>query len=51
MIDSNYYLARLDKELLLDKTEKEKIDKSIVFIKQKLWALFQERLSDVKIFG
>jgi len=51
MIDSNTYLNKLDKCLVLDNNEKEKIDKSIRFIKQKLWGIFQDRLYDVKVFG
>jgi predicted nucleotidyltransferase len=51
MIDSNTYLNNLDKYLTLDTNEKEKIDKSIGFIKQKLWGIFQDRLFEVKVFG
>lgn len=50
-MDTNAYLNKLDQYLILGNTEKEKIDKSISFIKQKLWGIFQDRLSDVKVFG
>ena len=50
-MDTNSYLTKLDQYLIVRTSEKEKIDKSIGFIKQKLWGIFQDRLSDVKIFG
>lgn len=50
-MDTNTYLTKLDKSLILEKEQKEKIDKSIGFIKQKLWGIFQDRLAEVKVFG
>ena len=50
-MDVNSYLTKLDNFLLLEKEKKEKIEKSIGYIKQKLWGIFQERLSEVKVFG
>lgn len=50
-MDANTYLTNLDKNLILEKDKKEKIEKSIGFIKQKLWGIFQERLAEVKVFG
>lgn len=48
-IDS--YLTNLAKKLKLEDGEKAKIEVSISNLKQKLWALFQNKLVDIKIFG
>lgn len=50
-MDVNTYLTNLDKYLVLEKDKKDKIEKSIGFIKQKLWGIFQDRLTEVKVFG
>lgn len=50
-MDINTYLTNLDKYLILEKDKKDRIEKSIGFIKQKLWGIFQDRLAEVKVFG
>lgn len=51
MEDINTYLFNLDKCLTLKKIDKDKIEISIAYIKQKIWGIFQERLFDVRVFG
>ena len=49
MITVNEYLQTLSKKL--EYREKEKIIKSIDYLKGKIWSLFQNRLDDVIVFG
>jgi len=50
-MDTNTYLTNLDNSLILEKEGKERIEKSIGYIKQKLWGIFQDRIAEVKVFG
>lgn len=49
MIDSETYLLKIGEKLGIG--DPEKIDKSIDYLKQKIWGVFQNKLLDVNIFG
>ncbi|MDH7462593.1 nucleotidyltransferase domain-containing protein [Chitinophagaceae bacterium 26-R-25] len=51
MGDANSYLIDLDKALQLKEEKREKIERSIAFIQEKVWGIFQDKISSVKIFG
>lgn len=50
-MDVNSYLTSLAKSLILSSQEKEKIETSFQFIKEKLWGHFQDKLYKVELFG
>ncbi len=51
MTDINTYLTSHAKELLIDPNKKERIDVSIAHLKKEVWGLFQNKLSDIIVFG
>lgn len=51
MSDINLYLTNLATDLTLSPRKKDKIEDSISSLKKRLWGEFQEKLSDVGIFG
>lgn len=51
MTDINSYLTELAKRLVIEPNKKEKIEVSISHLKKEVWGLFQNRLSDIVVFG
>lgn len=50
-MDLNTYLKSLSEKLVLNETEQQKINKSIESLKKKIWGHYQNKLSDVILFG
>ncbi|MDD5571203.1 MAG: hypothetical protein PHD97_08615 [Bacteroidales bacterium] len=51
MTDINSYLTKLSKQLSIGKEEREEIDKSIDFLKGKIWEKYRDKLLTVDVFG
>jgi len=51
MTDINSYLTELAQRLVIEPNTKEKIEVSISYLKKEVWGLFQNRLSDIVVFG
>lgn len=51
MTDINSYLTALAKRLVIDPNKKERIEVSILFLVKEVWGLFQNKLSDIFVFG
>jgi predicted nucleotidyltransferase len=51
MKDTNTYLTELANQLKFDAVKTQRIMGSISFLKEKIWGLFQEKLSEVYVFG
>jgi len=50
-MDINLHLTALAKQLLISPDYKDRIELSISHLKENMWALFQDRLVDVSLFG
>lgn len=51
MMDANTYLTKLSNQLKIGGPEKEKIDTSLSYLKQKVWGQFQDKLLSAELFG
>lgn len=51
MISINTYLENMSKRLEFPAADREKIDTSFKYLKEKIWSVFQNKLEDVVLFG